>query len=92
MNIINKIKSVFTRRTISLDELLQTWSDDEVLENFLKFFSRVSLGTDFEQTDKIVTHEVLIMQCGDASVTSSPLPLAWPMRPVSVKLKKSMVN
>lgn len=66
-----------------IDKKLEKWTDEECLENFAKFLDRVGISANFIQTEEgILTHQVLIIQCGDEVVVSDPMPMDWPLQPL----------
>jgi len=66
-----------------LDGKLETWSNEECLFNFSKFFERVGLSTEFIQdTEGLIVAQVLVMNVGDKKIVSEPQMLEWPLQPV----------
>jgi hypothetical protein len=61
-------------------QIEEGWDDTEVVENMAKFFSRASIHTHFVQNDEgLITHQVLILRCGDMELASHPQEMTWPM-------------
>lgn len=76
--------NIFKRKEFKLEDMIEGWSDVECLQNFMKFFPRVGVGTEFIQDEHgFITAQVLHTQCGLNVVTSPPLPLDWPLEPVA---------
>ena len=68
-------------KTTQLGKMLNKWTDEECLENFVQFFSRVKFITQFiPDDDGVITHEKLIMVCGDKALTSNAQELEWPVK------------
>lgn len=68
---------------MDIEESLETWTDEECLEQFSKFLERVGFSTQFIQDDEgLMTHQILTMQCGDKIVVSEPQELEWPLQPL----------
>lgn len=86
--------NLFKRKQPSIDTLLTTWSDKEILENFMKFFDRVSVGNTLVQDQNgFYTHQILEVQCGEFQVTSHPQELDWPLEPIVMPdVPKEMIN
>jgi len=81
---MNIFKKLWKTETPTIEEQMEGWSDVECLTNFMKFFSRVGIGTEFIQDEHgFITAQVLHTQCGLNAVTSPPLPLDWPLEPVA---------
>jgi len=80
-------KSIRQKNLIKTDKI-EGWTDEEVLTNLTSLLTRASITTEFvteemeEQT--IITHEVLIAQCGDKAVFSAPRALDWPLQMMPV--------
>lgn len=65
----------------SLTQKIATWSDEECLENFGKFLDRIGISVQFIQTDEgILTHQIMLMKCGDKVIVSEPQQLSWPVQ------------
>ena len=72
----------WTKKT-TIEDGLKTWTDEECLINFSKFFERVSMTTQFIQdSDGLLTHQVLTTACGDKFMASAPQELEWPLQPM----------
>ena len=75
--------SMFRRKPPDMAKMVEEWDDIECLENFSKFFERIDFSTTLHQdADGFVTHQSLVMQCGNATITSPPMPFEWPMEPL----------
>lgn len=77
------IKNPFTKpKVATLEEQIETWSDEECLENFSKFLDRVTISSDFLQDEEgeMYTHEQLVVSCGDKFFTSDPQEMDWPLQ------------
>lgn len=75
--IITKIKP--------LEKQIETWTDEECLYNFTKFFGRVNMSTEFIQDEEgVITHEILHMFCGNKLISSGPQQLEWPVKPLAL--------
>lgn len=83
------IKNPF--KTITLDEQIATWNDEECLENFSKFLDRVHIASEFmrDDEDELYTHERLHISCGESYFSSDPQELDWPLQmlPIPEALK-----
>ena len=69
-----------------LAERLENWTDEECLFNMSKFFKRCQMTTEFVQDNNngYITHELLLIICGDKVIPSEPIPLEWPMQPAAL--------
>jgi len=84
-----------TNTLINIDASINTWTDEECLFYFTKFLDRVNILTKFEQNEDTaaITHEVIIVQCGDMYIESDPMELEWPLLPMDLPVEfKKMVN
>jgi len=64
---------------------LSEWTDEDCLKNFYKFLGRVSISNDFVQdSDGLITHQIVIIRCGPLGFTSEPMELDWPMVPAEI--------
>jgi hypothetical protein len=62
---------------------IDKWSDEEVLENFFKFFPRVTQVNELLENDEGATvAQVLITMAGNKITFSEPQALEWPLMPV----------
>lgn len=68
----------------AIDKNINTWSNEEVLTQFGKFFDRIQFDSEFiqDEEDGLVTHQVLIIRAGDKMIVSEPQPLEWPLQPL----------
>lgn len=67
-----------------IEAKLEKWDDETTLRNFLKFFSRVRVSTEFVTNDVgFITHEQLNIRCGELVAVSPPIALSWPLEPVA---------
>jgi len=68
-----------------IDKKLEEWDDEKTLENFMKFFDRVDVGTQFIQNDDgLLVAQVVVFRCGEKVVVSDPRELEWPLQPMPV--------
>lgn len=68
-----------------IDDMMNEWTDEEVLINFGKFLDRVRIGTTFiENDDGAIVGQGISLVCGDKAVMSEPNPLDWPLMRVPV--------
>lgn len=69
-----------------LIEFIATGEDEEVLSAFCTFFNRIDITTDLVQDKEsgLVTHQVMVIRCGDKAVLSTPLAYEWPLQPANV--------
>lgn len=69
-----------------LIEFIATGEDEEVLNAFCTFFNRIDITTDLVQDKEsgLVTHQVMVIRCGDKAVRSTPLAYEWPLQPASL--------
>lgn len=87
--------SLWTKKTTTtIENGLKDWTDEECLQNFSKFFGRVTLTTQFLQDeDGLLTHQVLVTSCGDKMLASAPQELGWPLQPAAFPEEhKGMLN
>lgn len=84
----------FWKKTTTIEEGLKNWTDEECLTELSKFFTRVSINTQFLQNDEgLLTHQILTTACGDKYMASSPQELEWPLQPVPLsEEQKAMLN
>lgn len=62
---------------------IDKWTDEEVLENFFKFYPRVQqINELIENEDGAVVAQVLITMAGNKITFSEPQALDWPLMPV----------
>ena len=62
---------------------IDNWSDEEVLEQFFKFFPRVSQISELlENDDGVTVAQVLITMAGNKITFSEPQTLEWPLVPL----------
>lgn len=62
---------------------VHTWSDKKCMEKFFELLSeRVQISTAFLQNEKtgLLEKQVMVVQCGDISVTSDPDDLPFPLK------------
>lgn len=68
-----------------LEKKIDKWSDEKCLENFAKFLDRVSISTSFiQQEEGLLTHQIIVVRCGDKALTSDPQELDWPLQALPV--------
>ena len=68
-----------------IDKKIKEWDDTETLENFMKFFDRVDIATQFVQNDDgLLVAQVLVFKSGDKIVISDPSELEWPLQPMPI--------
>jgi len=70
----------------AIDKNIETWTDEEVLNQILKFSPRVVFDSEFVQDQEtgMVTHQILIIRSGEKFVMSEPQQLDWPLQPMPV--------
>lgn len=62
---------------------METGTDEEVLTEWAKFMGRVGISSQFIQNeDGLITHQVMVITCGDKMVVSDPQALEWPLQPM----------
>lgn len=64
---------------------IKKMTDGQCMEIFQKLIaSRVKLGTAYvsDPDTGVLTHQLLLITCGEISVQSSPEPLMYPLMPV----------
>lgn len=77
------------------DKMINGWTDEEVLANFQKFFPRITIVSKLvSNEDEVITHQALIVVCGDLAVSSTPQPFEWPLQyaPMPENTSKTEVN
>lgn len=77
------------------DKMINGWTDEEVLANFQKFFPRVTIVSKLiTDESEAITHQALIVVCGDLAVSSAPQPFEWPLQyaPLPEDINKTEVN
>lgn len=69
-----------------LNEVIAEGSDEEVLTAFCEFFQRVEIAPQLVQDNDTgyITHQIMVIQCGDKFVASTPLAYEWPMQPINL--------
>ena len=68
-----------------LEKKIEKWSDEECLEEFSKFLTRVGISSSFIQTEEgLLTHQMIVIRCGDKVITSDPQELDWPLQALPV--------
>src|SRR3546814_3079631 len=69
---INIRESILKKNAI--DKNINTWTDEEVLQQFAKFFDRIQYDSEFiqDEEDELITHQVLIIRCGTKMIMSEP--------------------
>lgn len=75
-------KSFKEKLSTKIDE----WDDEEVLNSFCAFFRRVEISPHLIQDNQtgLITHQVMVIECGEKTVASSPLAFEWPLQPANV--------
>jgi hypothetical protein len=69
-----------TNDTDYITTKLKTWDDEEVLDNFFKFFPRVAQMTQLVENDEgVVVAQMLITVAGNKAAFSEPETLEWPL-------------
>jgi len=70
---------------MSFAEKISTWSDDKCLEAATALLERLELDTRFAMDeDGLITHQMLLIGCGDKVIVSDPKPLDWPLQRLPV--------
>lgn len=68
-------------------------TDEELLSEIYKYFPRVSLSTEFiQQADGTITHQFMVVRCGDLGFRSAPQRLEFPMIPIYPTLDEKEIN
>ncbi len=66
-----------------IDKKLMEWDDEECLNQFSKFLDRVGISSQFIQNDEgLLTHQLMLITCGEKVIVSEPLALEWPLQPL----------
>jgi hypothetical protein len=75
-------KNKKTTTTITtIDEGVETWTDEECLQQMAKFLDRVDVTTKFvENQDGLITHQFVVLLCGDKAIASEPSEFEWPLQ------------
>lgn len=74
---------------------IKKMTDEKCLEVFQELLgSRVKIGTAYvgDPDTGVLTHQVLLITCGDLRVQSAPEPLAYPLLPIINKDDNITVN
>lgn len=68
-------------KKIDVDKFIEDSTDEECLALISKFFDRVDIGAKFiEDEEGLITHQLLVLQCGDKVIVSDPDEFAWPLQ------------
>ena len=69
-----------TEQTDYITTNLETWTDEETLQEFVKFLTRVRILSELVQNEEgaYVGKQVSLL-CGDRMINSEVLPLDWPL-------------
>lgn len=69
-----------------LTNKIEKWSDEECLEHFALFLNRIEIASQPVQNSEtgLITHQMLVIQCGEKAVASMPLAFEWPMQPANL--------
>lgn len=69
----------------TFEEKIKTWSDDKCLDVAIALLERLDLDTRFAMDEEgLITHQMLVIGCGDYVVVSDPKPLDWPLQRLPV--------
>lgn len=87
------MKKYFTRTTLQIMKL-KKMNDEECLNKFLEFLdTRVSIDTKFVVNDEgNITHQILVIACGEFMTVSQPQPLEVILRPAMAEELGLIVN
>lgn len=73
----------FFKKTPTIEDMVDTYEDEALLVEFVKFLERIDISTQFIQdSDGLLTHQVLFIKCGDKTTNSDPMQLDWPLQPL----------
>jgi hypothetical protein len=65
----------------TIEDGVNTWSDEECLSQLSKFLDRVTVTTKFvENEDGLITHQFVAIICGDKLLASEPSEFEWPLQ------------
>lgn len=75
--------------TEKLMKKIDEGTDEDVLNAFCEFFRRVDITTDLVQDNEsgLITHQVMVIRCGEKVIVSAPLAYEWPMQPANLPKK-----
>lgn len=69
----------------NFDKKVAKMTDEECLDTVVSLLDRIDLDTRFiVNTDGLITHQVLVIGCGDRVVTSDPMAFDWPLQRLPV--------
>ena len=69
------------KKKINLDKIIEEGTDEEVLSLMGKFLDRVNVGAKFvEDEEGLITHQILVLQCGEKVIVSEPDEFEWPLQ------------
>lgn len=74
-----------TKKQVKFEDHITTWldewTDEECLNNAVKFFDRVDVSTKFiENADGLITHQLHLLIAGDKVLASDPVEFEWPLQ------------
>lgn len=82
--------------TLIIEDMIKTYDDEALLVEFVKFLDRIDVSTQFIQdSDGLLTHQVLFIKCGEKMANSDPMQLDWPLQPLPMPdafKDKNLVN
>ena len=68
-------------KIINIEDQIDSWSDEECLKEMSKFLDRVDVTTKFvENQDGLITHQFVVLLCGDKAIASEPSEFEWPLQ------------
>ena len=68
-------------KIINIEDQIDSWSDEECLREMSKFLDRVDVTTKFvENQDGLITHQFVVLLCGDKAIASEPSEFEWPLQ------------
>lgn len=69
----------------SFAKKVYNWTDDECLEAVALLLERVDVDTRFiRNEDNLITHQMVIIGCGDKVIASDPMKFDWPLQQLPV--------
>jgi hypothetical protein len=64
-----------------IDENIENWTDEQCLENFVKFLGRVKMSVELTQNQEggAYTGKQIYLICGNLMIESDTVALDWPL-------------
>lgn len=73
----------FKKNNLLTEQQVRGWTDEEMVLNLTRMLPRVKLDCHLIQdNDGFVTHQSILLRCGQVGIASAPQEFDWPMEPL----------